>query len=339
MHFASSLIAIVLTFGWITTAFSVESVATDPAAYKTVGEVSGVPPAPAGFASQDEVLKALAAGKVKIVTPSFAPPEGIEETKDIVYCTVGDTELKMDICRPKGVTTPRPAIIFIHGGGWSGGDRAIMALYTYHFAEKGYVTATISYRFSGKAPFPAAVSDAKCAVRFLKANAEKYGIDPDNIAASGNSAGGHLSMMMGYSSDVPELESDCAIPSTDSSIKAVINFYGPTDLTTDFAISMGVVKKFIGKPYEDAKEAYKLASPLTHLTPDDPPTLIFQGTVDDIVPVSQADILAAKLQELGIPYEYDRVEGWPHTMDLAAEVNARCVVLMERFLEEHLPIR
>ncbi len=115
------------------------------------------------------------------------------------------------------------------------------------------------------------------------------------------------------------------------------NFYGPMDLTTPYARTKGSLHKFMdGKMYDEVPERYAQASPLTHLTPDDPPTLILHGTIDSLVPISQADRLAAKLKELGIPVVYDRFEGWPHTMDLAQVVNDRCRYRLDTFFGKYL---
>ena len=204
-------------------------------------------------------------------------------------------------------------------------------------AEQGYVVATVSYRLSDVAPFPAAVQDVKCAVRWLRANAERLHVDPDRIAMAGGSAGGHLSMMAGYVTDNPELEGTGGHPEVSSRVQAVVNLYGPTDLTTDFARDNDVVVKFLGgESYADKPELYRLASPNTHVSADDPPTLILHGSIDTVVPIDQAELLVDKLKEAGVPYEYDRVEGWPHTMDLEANVNRHCLAKIEEFLDKHL---
>jgi acetyl esterase/lipase len=173
----------------------------------------------------------------------------------------------------------------------------------------------------------------------MRAHASQYGINPDQIGVSGNSAGGHLSMMIGYSSDVAELDRSGGHAHVSSCVQAVINFYGPADLTTPFAIKQPDLHSFLsGKKYDEAPELYALASPITHLTKDDPPTLILHGTIDTIVPITQADRLAERLRELNVPVVYERFPGWPHTMDLARVVNERCCYVMDRFLEEHLPL-
>jgi acetyl esterase/lipase len=298
-----------------------------------------VPPIPQGYADEQAVMSAIVLGKIKLVdAKNIAVPDNVEEILDVEYGTGGERKLQLDLYLPKGRNKATPAIILIHGGAWKSGKRSDMKFYCVKFAEKGYVTATVTYRLMGEACFPAAVHDVKCAVRWLRANAAKYKVDPKRIAVSGNSAGGHLSMMIGYSDDT-SLEGKGGNNNVSSRVCAVVNFYGPTDLTTDFAKKQELVEQFIGgKTYDEAPDAYKLASPLFHLTPDDPPTLIFHGTIDSTVPIAQADMLAKKLKELGIDYVYERYDGWPHVMDLAEAVNKRCIYQMEQFFKKHIPI-
>ncbi|MEA3365474.1 MAG: alpha/beta hydrolase, partial [Candidatus Hydrogenedentes bacterium] len=191
------------------------------------------------------------------------------------------------------------------------------------------------YRLVDQAKFPAAVEDAKCAVRWMRAHAGEYGIDPDNIAVIGGSAGGHLAMMVGYSDD-SEFKGAGDYQDVSSAVQAVVNFYGPYDLTADIAKESGDVKDFLGATYEENPNIYLEASPMHYLDEGGPPTLIFHGTIDDVVPIEQSDRLAARLEELGISHEYLRFEGWPHTMDLAGPVNERCRWFMYRFFEKHL---
>ena len=302
-------------------------------------EATEVPPIPKGYADEKAVMAAIMLGQIKLIdAASVSTPDDVEEILSIEYGTGGEHKLKLDLYLPKGRTKATPAIIFIHGGAWKSGKRSDMKFYCVKFAEKGYVTATVTYRLTGQAPFPAAVHDVKCAVRWLRANVARYRVDPKRIAVSGNSAGGHLSMMIGYSDD-PSLEGNGGNSDVSSRVRAVVNFYGPTDLTTDFAKKQGVLKDFMGgKAFDEVPDAYRMASPLFHLTKDDPSTLIFHGTIDSTVPIVQADKLADRLKELGIDYVYERCDGWPHAMDLAEAVNRRCVYRMEQFFEKHIPI-
>ncbi len=297
------------------------------------------PPAPAGFKKAEDIRTALLTGALKPINIRAPLPDDVELIEGIEYGKAGEKSLELDIYHPKNLNKKVPALIFIHGGGWKQGKRSDYRYYCQRFAHRGYVVASVSYRLVQEAPFPAAVHDVKCAVRWMRANAGKYNVDPDKLAVLGGSAGGHLSMMVGYSSDVPELEGNGGNPQVSSRVQAVVNFYGPTDLTTEYARNHEIVRGFFAKkPYEELPEQYKLASPLAHVTADDPPTLIFQGTIDELVPVEQADVLARKLQEQGIPYVYDRLAGWPHTMDLAQSVNDHCCWYIDKFLDRYLPL-
>lgn len=305
------------------------------------GVFAEVPPAPAGYSSETAIKAAFFAGMLKTIDVNLPAPDSIKVEKGIEYGKGGDVSLKLDLYQPVGGGGPgdplRPAIIFVHGGAWKGGNREIYHYYCVKLAEKGYVVATVSYRLSDVAPFPAAVQDVKCAVRWMRANAERLHVDPNRIAMAGGSAGGHLSMMAGYVTDNPELEGTGGNPDESSRIQAVVNFYGPTDLTTEFARDNDVVVKFLGgESYADKPELYQLASPNSHVSSDDPPTLILHGSIDTVVPISQAELLVDKLKAAGVPYEYDRVEGWPHTMDLEANVNRHCLAKVEEFLDKHL---
>jgi len=296
------------------------------------------PPIPPGYESTDAAMQAIMGGKVPFFMPGMPVPlpEGVVEHKDVEYGKGGDKSLLLDLYMPEKLDQPVPGLIFIHGGGWEQGNRNDYRYYTVRYAKRGYVVATITYRLSHEATYPAAVQDAKCAVRWMRANAAKYHVDPDRIAVLGGSAGGYLSMMVGYTSDVPALEGDGGHGEHSSRVQAVVDIYGPTDLDVPEARDAGAVKKFLPQAYEGKPELFKEASPLTHLTKDDPPTLVIHGTVDDLVPIWQSDVLVEKLKELDIPVVYEKYEGWPHTMDVALDVNRRIQWAINQFLKKHL---
>ncbi len=295
------------------------------------------PAPPGGYPTKNAIYLAYALGRVEALKlrPVETPPS-VEERKDIEYGRAGDHALLVDVYSPKGLNKPAPGLIFIHGGGWSGGHRSDYKYYTVAFAQRGYVAATISYRFAPEFPFPAAVEDAKCAVRWMRAKAAELHVDPDRIAVIGGSAGGHLSMMVGYTADQKKLEGHGGHEGVSSEVRAVVDLYGPTDFDTPLGRESGTVRRFIGKSFTEDPELYRAASPIRYLNAKSPPTFVLHGTIDEVVPVEQSDMLVEKLKELGVPHWYDRLDGWPHTMDIAKPVNERTQTLLVRFLETYL---
>ncbi|SEJ14257.1 Acetyl esterase/lipase [Cyclobacterium xiamenense] len=291
--------------------------------------------APRGYLNETLLNIAYGLGSLDLIESTPAVPENLEAFTDIPYKTIDGLELQLDIYRKNGLQEPAPTLIFVHGGAWKKGKRQDYLPYLIDYAEKGYVTATLSYRLSGVATFPAAAQDVNCGIKWIKQHADAYGVDPDRLALIGGSAGGHLSLLLGYGGEEPLFNRDCE-QGPDSRVKAIVDLYGPVDLTTPYAISTEQVQRFMGSSYEQDPEMYRLASPRTFITADDPPTLIFQGTIDSLVPVSQSDSLQRWLQQAGVPNEYHRLKGWPHTMDRAREVNDYCQFYIDRFLERYL---
>jgi acetyl esterase/lipase len=299
-------------------------------------------PPPKGYPTERALYAAFAleslglhdVGRIDTNGASYPVPEGVKEERDIVYGMGGEKELQLDLYSPKDLTEPVPAMIFIHGGGWRKGKRQDYKMYTTQFAAKGYVTATVTYRLGPEGYFPNCVEDVKCAVRWMRANAEELHVDPERIAVIGGSAGGHLSMMVGYSSDVPELEGTGGHEGVSSAVAAVIDIYGPTDFTTGPNRNHKLLTNFMQGTYEELPEKFAKGSPLTYVDESDPPTLIFHGTVDSLVPVRQSDLLAERFQSLGMTYWYDRIDGWPHAMDVAQSVNDRVIEVTTAFLAE-----
>jgi acetyl esterase/lipase len=245
--------------------------------------------------------------------PAPQPPTNVCFERDIVYGKVGDVELKLNLARPKDATSALPCVVVIHGGGWAAGDRSVHDDLTWLFASRGYVSATVGYRFAPKYPFPAQVQDVKCAVRFLRANAAKYNIDPDHIGAVGFSAGAHLTMMLATMDKADGLDDSggCDLPS--SKVQAAVSYFGPTDLTATFPdTTRRILSDFICGSLQDKADAYRKASPITHVNPGDAPMLLFQGTKDPLVPHQQAIAMIETMTKANIPGRVELLAGAGH---------------------------
>lgn len=247
---------------------------------------------------------------------SAANEPTVEVIEDIVYGKGGTTELHLDIARPADREKPAPCIVVIHGGAWRQGDKRAHLNEIRRFADQGYVSATVQYRFCPQNRFPAQVEDVKCAVRFLRAHCDKYGIDSQRIGAIGFSAGAHLSMMLGTMDAQDGLEGEGGWQDQSSKVQAVVSFFGPTALAAnDIPLrSIPLVTDFIGGPKATMREAYDAASPITYVTKGDAPMLLFQGTEDVLVPYTQAVKMVTAMTEADIPgrveFLIDAGHGW-----------------------------
>ena len=264
--------------------------------------------------------------------------------KDLVYGKGGETELKLDLARPKDGDGPFPALVLIHGGGWAGGNRDSFLPLMKLAAERGYVATTISYRLTqpdpttklGKVPFPAQIEDCKCAVRWLKANAGKYHVDVNRVAVGGGSAGGHLSLLVGLTDDSSKLEGTGGYADQSSRVNAVINIFGPTDMLECWKTSPGArpfIQGLIGTP-ETAPDAFKAASPVTYISKDDPPVLTLHGSADTLVPPSQATLLDDAMKAAGAKHELLILEGQGH--GFVGDSLVKSLETMWKFLDTNL---
>ena len=235
--------------------------------------------------------------------------------RDLTYGQGGDTELKLDLAMPRSGPGPFPAVVFLHGEGWRAGNRQQMSHFIEGMARLGYVGVTVEYRLVPAARFPAQVEDCKAAVRWLRANAKKYRVDPDHIGVVGFSAGGHLAAMLGVTGKDDGFEGSGGNPGQSSRVQAVVSFFGPADFTTrDWPkdLETEVIVPFLGGTYADTPEAYKKASPITYVNKAAPPFLLFHGTGDKLVPVDQSMSLARKLTLAGVPVQMITLEGEGH---------------------------
>jgi acetyl esterase/lipase len=228
----------------------------------------------------------------------------------IPYVEHGHPNQVLNLYRPAHAPTEKmPLVIWIHGGAWlAGGHENPAALF---LLEKGFAVASIQYRFSSHGIWPAQAHDCKAAVRFLRANAAKYNLDADRFAVGGESAGGHLAAFLGTSGDVAELEGDLGNAGVSSRVQAVVDLFGPTDLTLtgqqsgpgsmlDHDAPNSPESLLMGGPILERRELAKTANPLTYVDKNDAPFLILHGDRDQVVPLAQSEILAKALGDAGV---------------------------------------
>ena len=289
---------------------------------------------PKGFVNNISLKIAYTLGAIEPTLTKVAIPKSIQEHKDLIYKTIDSTSLKLDIYHPKALKEEAPLIIFLHGGAWEKGKKSNVLHYLISYAQKGYVTATIQYRLSGVAKYPAQLLDVSDAVNWLKFHAKEYNINVNKVAIAGGSAGAHLAMLYAYTNSSDTLDSS-GIP---TSVQAVINIYGPSDLTTEIAKKEKRVHRLFGKTYEKAPEIYRKASPIVYVNKKSPPTISFHGTLDELVPYGQSIKLHETLKDYGVPNYYHELKGWPHAMDLSAKVFSYIQYHTDIFLEKHLKL-
>jgi acetyl esterase/lipase len=211
----------------------------------------------------------------------------------------------------------RPAAIVIHGGAWRGGDKKDMRILAEPLAQRGYVVAAINYRLAPKWSYPAQLDDCQRAVRWLRKNAKEFRVDPKRFGAAGASAGGHLALLLG-TREVRD-DSDADLKGISSKVQCVLSICGPTDLTDKRYAQAArdsdlgkILIEFIGKPYDEAPNLWKEASPIYHVSPDDAPTFIIHGDQDSIVPFEQSVRFAEALRKVGVEVQLVAIKGMDH---------------------------
>jgi len=263
-------------------------------------------------------------------------PEGVTLHRDLEYGRVGDRALLLDLYVPENAEGRLPLIVWVHGGAWRAGNKSNCP--AIRLTAQGYVVASVGYRLSQEAVFPAQIQDCKAAIRWLRANAEKYHIDPDRIGAWGASAGGHLVAMLGTAGDVKEFDVGDHLDQS-SKVQAVVDFFGPAELHT-MGDAYSTMKHnapdspeslLIGAPILENAEKAKRASPVTYVSNDDAPILIMHGNKDVTVPHDQSVRFEKALREAGVDVTFHTVEGAGHGFG-GPEIDRR----VNEFFEKHL---
>lgn len=235
--------------------------------------------------------------------------------KNIIYASVDEIDLKLDLYTPKKAKGPFPLVIWIHGGGWRTGSKINPRALP--LVEHGFAVASINYRLTDVAIFPAQIHDCKAAVRYLRANAEQYLIDPNHIGVWGASAGGHLAALLGTTGNRKELEGNVGKNlETASNVQAVCDWFGPSDFLTlmppdEKDKDSNPVHALLGEKEGRFRRA-ELASPVTHVSPKAPPFLIMHGDNDTVVPLQQSRLLADRLKAEGVDTTFIVMEGSGH---------------------------
>jgi acetyl esterase/lipase len=281
----------------------------------------------------------LASCGVLAQTPQpAAVPDSILADRNVEYSAVGGRQT-MDILRPRETSDrPRPAVLLVHGGGFRAGAKESYIPLAIKLAKHGYIAATANYRLSPRNQFPAAVEDVKAAVRFLRANAEKYQIDPQHIGALGGSAGGHLALMLGLTAGVEEFEGSGPNRNQSSSVQCVVDYYGPTDFTQSYSKSVDaaeVLPKFLGGDLSHERLIHLRASPLNWVTPNAAPVLAIHGTNDTYVAYEQSLWIVDRLIAAGVPAELETISGAGHGFRDADAQRAddRAIAWLDKYLK------
>ena len=277
---------------------------------------------------------------VLFATISVHPIQAQQSTftveENIPYAFVNGVELRLDIYQPSPrLTTPRPAVVLIHGGGWNSFDKSTMRGMGQFLARSGLIAFAVDYRLfqNNQNLWPTQLDDVQRAVRWVRSNAMKYGIDAAKIGAFGHSAGAQLASLLGME-DTRD-NSDPALAQYSSRVQAVVDVSGPTDFTADHdADGIAFLNKFFGATYQNNPELWRAASPLFHVAKDNAPFLIVHGAKDENVPMQQAQKFFDKLQSAGVSVSFVKVDD-VHTFQ-TAEARRRLALESLIFFTRHL---
>lgn len=260
---------------------------------------------------------------------------------DIEYARVGEHSLKLDLHLPAKSTKPAPLLIYIHGGAWRAGSKGNPPIKV--MTEKGFAVASLEYRLTTVAPFPANVHDIKAAIRFLRASASEFNCDPKRFAIVGSSAGGHLAALVGVSNGHKELEGEVGEHrGVSSDVQAIVSFYGAANLQTilsqstphGLSVRVPALQLLLGGQPDEKPALAKLASPVALVDAHDPPLLLIHGAADPQMPIEQSRELHAAYQKAKRPGEFVVMPGSVHGGK--EFYDAERLAIVDNFLRKHL---
>lgn len=246
-------------------------------------------------------------------------PPGVVAHRDLSYVEAGHERQKLDLYLPERSEKPLPVLLWIHGGGWRNGSKDMCPPLRQGFIGKGYAVASLGYRLSGDAIFPAQIEDVKAAVRWLRANAGRYKLDAKRFAAWGSSAGGHLVALLGVTGEVGDFDKGANLDQS-SRVQAVVDYYGPADFMR-FVNTPGYESHrtrnspenlLVGGIISEQPELAARVSPVTYVTPEDPPYFIVHGDADPTVPINQSESLHAALRKAKVESTLVVIPGGRH---------------------------
>ena len=273
-----------------------------------------------------------------------AMPDSVKLLADLPYADTDNPAQRLDLLLPtkRAADKPLPVIVFIHGGAWQGGDKLSGRGQVARFVESGeYAGASVEYRLSGEAQWPAQIHDCKAAIRWIKAHAKDHGLDAEKIAVWGSSAGGHLVAMLGVSGDVPELEGMLGKHKDQTSrITCVADWFGPTNLLTmgdfpsklDHRSANSPEGRLIGGGILENKDKASNASPITWVSSGDAPVFIAHGTADPTVPYNQSEIFEVALKKVNVPVFLQTIDEGGHGGFDGPVLNARVKAFFDKYL-------
>lgn len=282
------------------------------------------------------VLAAITIGSIAC----FSGVQASEVSRDIEFAQVDGHSLRLDLYLPDSVETPK-LIVWVHGGAWRAGSRKSMPLKG--LVEAGYAIASVDYRLSPIAPFPAQIHDIKAAIRFLRAHGDQWKLQTDRIAIAGASAGGHLAALVGTSNQNSQLEGRPIgeHPDQSSDVHAIISFYGASNLNTilqqstphGLSVRVPALELLLGDQPDQVPELAQLASPVAQVDKTDPPLLLIHGDQDPQMPINQSHELTGRYQDHHLPVIFEVVYGGAHGGK--AFYDDKRIAIATAFLKQH----